>query len=93
MGGPLTDRDPRAAFEVSRVGLEQVRRFGHRQGESMLIGNSSVGAIETGAWEWARTEVRTGLEEARSEEERIVLLGFLVQLLVEAGARRGRGAR
>ena len=36
IGGPLTDRDPRAAFEVSRVGLEQVRRFGHRQGVSML---------------------------------------------------------
>ena len=48
MGGPLTDRDPRAAFEVSRVGLEQARRFGHRQGVSMLIGNASVGAIETG---------------------------------------------
>jgi len=85
MGGPLTDRDPRAAFEISRVGLQQVRRFGHRQGESMLIGNSSVGAIETGAWDWARTEVRAGLEEARSEEERIVLTGLLVQLLVEAG--------
>src|SRR5450759_838568 len=25
MGGPLTDRDPRAAFEVSRVGLDQER--------------------------------------------------------------------
>jgi class 3 adenylate cyclase/tetratricopeptide (TPR) repeat protein len=85
MGGPLMDRDPRAAFEISRVGLEQVRRFGHRQGESMLIGNSSVGAIETGEWDWARAEVRAGLDEATSEEERILLLGFLAQLLVEGG--------
>ncbi len=85
MGGPLTDRDPRAAFEVSRVGLEQARRFGHRQGVSMLIGNSSVGAIETGEWAWARAEIATGLEEASSEEERIVLLGFVTQLRVEGG--------
>ena len=84
-GGPLIDRDPRAAFEVSRVGLEQVRRFGHRQGESMLIGNSSAAAIATGEWEWARTEIRAGLEEARSEEERIVLLGFWIELRVEGG--------
>jgi class 3 adenylate cyclase/tetratricopeptide (TPR) repeat protein len=84
-GGPLIDRDPRAAFEVSRVGLEQVRRFGHRQGESMLIGNSSAAAIATGEWEWARSEIRAGLEEARSEEERIVLLGFLIELRVEGG--------
>ncbi len=87
MGGPLTDRDPRAAFEISRVGLEQVRRFGHRQGESMLIGNSSVGAIETGEWDWALSEVRAGLEEATSEEERILLLGFVIQLLVEGGEK------
>ncbi len=85
MGGPLTDRDPRAAFEISRVGLEQVRRFGHRQGVSMLIGNASVAAIETGEWEWARSEIDVGLEEASSEEERIVLLDFFVQLRVQGG--------
>jgi tetratricopeptide (TPR) repeat protein len=85
MGGPLTDRDPRRAFEVSRIGLEQARRFGHRQGVSMLVGNASIGAIETGAWDWARAEISTGLEEAASEEERIVLLGFLVQMRVEGG--------
>ncbi len=86
LSGPLTDRDPRTALEIARTGLEQARRLGHRQGESMLIGNSSVGAIETGAWDWARTEVRTGLEEANSEEERTLLMQFLVHLLVEGGA-------
>ncbi len=85
MGGPLTDRDPRAAFEISRVGLEQARRYGHRQGVSLLLGNASIGAIETGAWDWARAEVRAGLDEVASEEERIILLGFLAQLLVEGG--------
>jgi len=86
MGGPLTDRDPRAAFEVSRTGLELARRFGHRQGVSMLIGNASVGAIETGEWDWANTEIRAGLEQASSAEERVILLMFLAQLLVEGGA-------
>ena len=85
MGGPLVDRDPRAGFEVSRVGLEQARRFGNRQGVSMLVGNASVGARETGEWAWARTEVTAGLDEAASEEERIVLLAYLSELLVEAG--------
>jgi hypothetical protein len=85
MGGPLTDRDPRASFEISRVGLEQARRFGHRQGVSMLIGNSSVGALETGEWAWARAEIGAGLEEAASEEERVTLLDFLSQLRVEGG--------
>ena len=85
MGGPLTDRDPRAAFEVSRIGLEQAKRYGHRQGVSMLIGNSSVGAIETGAWGWARSELTAGLEQTGSEEERVTLLTFLSQVLVESG--------
>ncbi|HEX7399806.1 MAG TPA: hypothetical protein VF302_08565, partial [Candidatus Limnocylindrales bacterium] len=86
MSGPLMDRDPRAAFDVSRVGLELARRFGHRQGVSMLVGNASIGAFETGEWDFARTEIGTGLGETASEEERIILLSFLVQLLVEGGA-------
>jgi class 3 adenylate cyclase/tetratricopeptide (TPR) repeat protein len=85
MGGPLMDRDPRAAFEISRTGLEQVRRFGHRQGQSMLIGNSSVGAIETGEWEWARAQIAAGLEAATGDEQRVLLLGFLIQIQIEAG--------
>jgi tetratricopeptide (TPR) repeat protein len=86
LGGPLTDRDPRAAFEVSRVGLEVARRYGHRQGISLLIVNASTGAIETGDWDWARAAVRLGLDEVASEEERILLLAFGATLVVEEGA-------
>jgi tetratricopeptide (TPR) repeat protein len=85
MGGPLTDRDPRAAFETSRVGLEQARRFGHQQGVSMLVVNASVGAIESGAWDFARAELRAGLDGAASEEERIVLLGIDIEVRVQSG--------
>ena len=85
LGGPLTDRDPRAAFEVSRVGLELARRFGHRLGVSMLIVNASTGAIETGEWDWARAEIRAGLEQAVSDAERITLLSFLAPILIEGG--------
>jgi len=85
MGGPLTPRDPREAFEVSKIGLEQARRFGHRQGVSMLVNNASIGAIDTGEWDWACTQIDTGLEEAASQEERIAILINLVQLKVERG--------
>jgi len=85
MGGPLTDRDPRAAFETSRVGLEQARRFGHQQGVSMLVVNASVGAIESGEWDFARAELRAGLDGAASEEERIVLLGIDIEVRVQSG--------
>jgi class 3 adenylate cyclase/tetratricopeptide (TPR) repeat protein len=85
LGGPLMDRDPRAAFDISRVGLEQVRRFGHRQGESMLIVNTSAGAVETGQWDWAREQIGAGLEAATGEEERALLLGLLVELRVQGG--------
>ena len=85
LGGPLTDSDPRAAFEVSRVGLELARRFGHRLGVSLLVVNASTGAFESGAWDFARAEMRTGLDEAASEEERVTLLAFLVRALVEGG--------
>jgi class 3 adenylate cyclase/tetratricopeptide (TPR) repeat protein len=85
LGGPLTIHDPRASFEVSRDGLTLARRFGHRQGVSMLVGNASVGAIETGEWEWSRRELRATLDEAASAEERYILVWFLVLLLVEGG--------
>ena len=86
LGGPLTDRDPRAAFDVSRVGLELARRFGHRLGVSMLIVNASSGAVESGEWDFARTEIAAGLDQAVSDEERITLLLFLAPLLIEGGA-------
>ncbi len=86
LGGPLTDSDPRAALDVSRVGLELARRFGHRMGVSLLVVNASTGAFESGEWDFARAELRTALDEASSDEERVTLLQFLVQVLVEGGA-------
>ncbi len=85
LGGPLTVHDPRASFDVSRDGLALARRFGHRQGVSMLVGNASAGAFETGEWDWARRELRATLDEAASEEERFLLVWFSVLLLVEGG--------
>lgn len=85
LGGPLTDRDPRAAFEVARVGIEQARRYGHRLGLSMLICNASAGAAETGEWAWAAGELRAGIDAATSQEERVTMLQCLVGFLVEGG--------
>jgi hypothetical protein len=52
MGGPLTDRDPRAAFEVSWMGLDLGRRFGHRQGVSILVIESRQLFERMGAGLW-----------------------------------------
>ncbi len=86
LGGPLTDRDPRAAFEISRVGLENARRFGHRMGISFLAANTSAAAFECGEWDVARAEIRARLDDATSDEERIMMIPFLAPLIVESGA-------
>jgi class 3 adenylate cyclase/tetratricopeptide (TPR) repeat protein len=86
LGGPLTDRDPRAAFEISRVGLENARRFGHRMGISFLAANTSAAAVECGEWDVARAELRARLDDATSDEERVMMIPFLAPLVVESGA-------
>jgi class 3 adenylate cyclase/tetratricopeptide (TPR) repeat protein len=85
LGGPLCDRDPRAAFEVSRVGLELARRAGNGLWISMLIGNASIAAADIGEWAWAVAELDATLERATAEEERITLLGFKAEYMVEQG--------
>jgi hypothetical protein len=51
----------------------------------MLVVNASIGAIECGEWEFARAELRAGLDGAASEEERIVLLGIDIEMWVQSG--------
>ena len=86
LGGPLTDSDPRAAYDVSRGGLEVARRVGRALALSMLTGNASVGAKEVGEWAWALEQVSTPASEAAtSVEQRMTLLGFEVEFLVEQG--------
>ena len=85
LGGPLTDRDPRAAYDVSRGGLEVARRVGRALAFSMLTGNASVGAKEVGEWAWALEQIHAGFEAATSVEQRMTLLGFEVEFLVEQG--------
>ncbi len=85
LGGPLCDRDPRAAFEVSRVGLELARRAGNGLWISMLVGNASVAAAEIGEWAWAVAEIDAALEHATGDEERTTLLGFKCEYLVNQG--------
>jgi len=84
LGGPLSDRDPRAELGVSRAGLELARRLGHRQSVSLLLGNASVGAHECGEWDWAVSALQAGLETEEAEQ-RLTLLGFLVEILVDRG--------
>jgi hypothetical protein len=73
------------SLEISRAGVEQARRYGHRQVLSMLVGNASSSAIQTGDWDWARDELQAVLDEAPGDAERQVLLTFVAQLDVESG--------
>ena len=73
------------SLEISRAGVQQARRYGHRQVLSMLVGNASSSAIQTGDWDWARAELQAVLDEAPGDSERQVLLAFVAQLDVEGG--------
>ena len=69
--GPLTDRDPRAAYDVPRGGLEVARRVGRALAFSMLTGNASVGAKEIGEWAWALEQIHAGFRRRRAPEQRM----------------------
>ena len=60
LGAPLESGDPRMSLEISRAGVQRARRYGHRQVLSMLVGNASSSAIQTGDWDWARAELPGG---------------------------------
>jgi len=67
------------------VGLELARRAGNGLWISMLIGNASIAAADIGEWAWAVAELDATLERATAEEERITLLGFKAEYMVEQG--------
>jgi class 3 adenylate cyclase len=51
--------DPRAAYEVARVGLDRARKLGLRHWEILCGGNAMMAAFRLGEWDWALT---TGAE-------------------------------
>ena len=78
-------RDPRAALETARAGLEVVRRLGRLDFLSTLTLNATYPAFRTGDWDWAVAEAASLEASALNEVDRAAgLLGALV-----IGASRG----
>jgi class 3 adenylate cyclase/tetratricopeptide (TPR) repeat protein len=81
----LISRDPRAALEAARAGLERSRRLGRLDFLSTLTLNAVYPAIRTGDWDWALGEAASLQASALNEVDRAAgLLGALV-----IGAARG----
>jgi tetratricopeptide (TPR) repeat protein len=75
----LISRDPRAALETARAGLEVVHRLGRLDYLSVLTLNATYPAFRTGDWDWAIPELASMEASASSEVDRAVgLLGALV---------------
>jgi class 3 adenylate cyclase/tetratricopeptide (TPR) repeat protein len=54
----LAIRDPRAAFELEKEGIELARIIGRHDLEWLLIGNGGEDAIRTGDWDWQAGEYK-----------------------------------
>ena len=60
--------DPRASVEVGKRIIEQARRTGHRNRETLNIGNTAEDVRRTGEWDWVLQE----LDGAIRDEDRNV---------------------
>ena len=49
--------DPRASVEVGRRIIEQARRTGHRNRETLNLGNTAEDVRRTGEWDWVMREL------------------------------------
>ena len=63
-------RDPRAALQTARSGLERVRRLGRADYLGILVLNGTYAAIRTGDWDWAIEESRNLATAAIDEHDR-----------------------
>ena len=75
-------RDPRAALDTARTGLEQVKRLGRVDSLGILVLNGTYPALRTGDWDWA---VQQGHElESSAADERDRAQGTVAPLVIAA---------
>jgi tetratricopeptide (TPR) repeat protein len=60
-------RDPRAALETARTGLEQVKRVGRADYLGIIVLNATYPSLRTGDWDWAIAQARE-LESSAVED-------------------------
>jgi len=63
-------RDPRAALETARAGLELARRVGRADYLGVLVLNGTYPALRTGDWDWAVLQARELEASALDEGDR-----------------------
>ncbi len=78
-------RDPRAALETARAGLDEVLRLGRADYLSVMVMNGSYGAFRTGDWDWAVRQVADLESAALEDSDRIAASAIAVMI----GAARG----
>ena len=89
LGAVLGLRDPRAAFEVTREGLELSRRLGDRSGALFDLANALEQAVLIGEWEWALAELAEALSTDLDAPNRATLLGEGLPLRAYRGEEVG----
>ncbi|HET9851974.1 MAG TPA: hypothetical protein VFP56_05650, partial [Candidatus Limnocylindrales bacterium] len=77
--------DPRATVEVGRRVIEQARRIGHRNRETINLGNTAEDIRRIGEWDWGMAE----LDRAIRDEDRNVTDLFLEHVRAQYLALRG----
>jgi hypothetical protein len=78
LGVALDNRDPRAAFETTRVGLEMSRRLGDRGSLLFELSNAAEQALPLGEWDWALTELAEALSGDLEAPNRLTLLAEVI---------------
>ena len=80
LGALLAPGDPRAALEIARAGLAESRRLGQRRQALVLLTNAAEVAVWTGDWDLALPEFQELLADDLDREDRIIVIGRLVQI-------------
>jgi len=85
IGGTLWFRDPRAAIEATRPGIDLARRLGRRTEESILMSNLGYAATRVGEWDSVLAELRELAAAELERSDRQVVLQALIPLLAYRG--------
>ena len=80
LGALLAPGDPRAALEIARAGLAESHRLGQRRQALVLLTNAAEVAVWTGDWDLALPEFQELLADDLDREDRIIVIGRLVQI-------------
>jgi class 3 adenylate cyclase/tetratricopeptide (TPR) repeat protein len=80
LGALLAPGDPQAALAIARAGVAESQRLGQRRQVLVLLTNAAEVAVWTGDWDLTLPEFEELLAGDLDREDRIIVLGRLVQI-------------